>query len=191
MTSWGAVGVAADKAAGSLVPGFALTHVEYGSVGRDAGALQRHSGWGWFALGVEAQWGSTAADRIDWVNDTIKCALLDTQPNQDTAHFWSDVSAHEVSGSGYTAGGAALASKSISYDSTLQAVEFAAADLTWTGLTVSHVRYAVIYKDTGTSSTSPLMAFIELAEAWEAGYSPSGQDLTLQFSGGFPLIAVV
>jgi len=50
---------------------------------------------------------------ITWASDTIKCALLTASytPNLGTHIHWSDISANEVSGTGYTAGGATLASK--------------------------------------------------------------------------------
>ena len=50
---------------------------------------------------------------IDLTADTIKLALVTASytPNQDTHDMWDDVSANEVSSSGYSAGGATLASK--------------------------------------------------------------------------------
>lgn len=51
--------------------------------------------------------------KIDLVNDSIKMALLTSSytPNLGTDAFWSAVSANEASGTGYTTGGIALASK--------------------------------------------------------------------------------
>jgi hypothetical protein len=43
---------------------------------------------------------------IDWDSDTIKVALLSSSytPNQDTHDYFDDVSANEVTGTGYTTG---------------------------------------------------------------------------------------
>jgi hypothetical protein len=51
---------------------------------------------------------------INWASDTIKIALMASgyTPNLATDVHWSDISSHETSGTGYTAGGATLGSKS-------------------------------------------------------------------------------
>lgn len=64
--------------------------------------------------------GSTAAGNapnIDYLSDDIRIALVTSSytPNADTHDFWDDVVANEASGTGYTANGAALASKTITY----------------------------------------------------------------------------
>lgn len=50
---------------------------------------------------------------INWASDSIKCALLGAgyTPNLTTHVHWSDVSASEASGTGYSAGGVALGTK--------------------------------------------------------------------------------
>ncbi len=54
---------------------------------------------------------------IDWDTDVIKVALVTSSytPAQDTHDYWDDVSANEASGTGYTAGGATLGSKTQGY----------------------------------------------------------------------------
>jgi hypothetical protein len=97
---------------------------------------------------------------IDYLSDTIKCALVTSSytPNQSTHEFWSDVSANDVSGTGYTAGGQALASKTVSASALVTTMD--AADPSWASSTIT-ARYAVFYKDTGTGSTSPLIAYAD------------------------------
>lgn len=53
---------------------------------------------------------------IDWDTDTIKISLHTSSytPNLDTHDYFSDVT-NEVSGTGYTSGGATLASKAMTY----------------------------------------------------------------------------
>lgn len=52
---------------------------------------------------------------VDFLNDTIKGALLDSNHSFNDSHdAWDDVSTNEVSGTNYTAGGQALGSKALS-----------------------------------------------------------------------------
>lgn len=105
--------------------------------------------------------GNSGGDSpIDYLTDTIKCALVTASytPNQTTHEWWSDVSANETSGTGYSAGGATLGSKTISASSLVTTLD--AADPSWGSSTIT-ARYAVFYKDTGTGSTSPLIAYAD------------------------------
>lgn len=103
-----------------------------------------------------------AQKRIDIDTDTIKIALCTSAytPSQDTHDFFNDITG-EVSGTGYTAGGATLSSVTWAYTSGTNVWKFDAADVSWTGSTIT-ARYAVIYVDTaGASSTDPLIAYID------------------------------
>lgn len=113
-----------------------------------------------YGVPVKNQYDGTAV--TDYDADTIKVALLDNThtPDIDTHDFFSDVSGDEITGTGYTAGGATLASKTITYDTGSNQVRLDAADTSWTTATFT-ARYAVIYKDTGTASTSPLIAYVD------------------------------
>lgn len=99
---------------------------------------------------------------VDFDSDTIKVALLSSSytPNQDTDDYWNDVSAYEVTGTGYTAGGATLANKSVAYTSGTNTTKFDADDVSWTSSTIT-ARYAVIYDSTGTASTSALIGYVD------------------------------
>lgn len=98
---------------------------------------------------------------INLASDTIKVALFPSSftPNIDTQAVFSDISASEVTGTGYTAGGATLASQAVTQDNTNDRAMFDAADTSWASSTIT-ARYAVIYKSTGTGSTSPLIGYI-------------------------------
>ena len=102
---------------------------------------------------------------IDLDTDTIKVMLLDSNHsnNADTQEFIDDVSANEVSGTGYTAGGATLANKAVTQDNTDDEGVFDADDVSWAASSIT-ARYAVIYKDTGTPATSPIIAIIDFGE---------------------------
>lgn len=100
---------------------------------------------------------------IDFDSDTIKVALLSSAytPNQDSHDYWDDVSTNEVSGTGYTAGGKALTTKSVTYDAATNTVKFDADDVTWTGSTIT-ARYAVVYDDSGaTNGQKALIAYFD------------------------------
>jgi hypothetical protein len=99
---------------------------------------------------------------VDFDSDTIKVALLSSSytPNQDTHDYFDDVSSFEVSGTGYTSGGATLGNKSVSYNSSTNVTKFDGDDVSWTSSTIT-ARYAVIYDATGTASTSALIGYVD------------------------------
>jgi len=121
----------------------------------------------------------TQTGGVDLANDTIKVALVTNSytPNIDTNTYWDDVSANEASGTGYTAGGATLAGKTVTVDTTNDRAEFDASDITWSSATIT-ARYAVIYKDTGVDSTSPLIGYIDFGE----DKSTAGVDFVIQWN---------
>lgn len=81
--------------------------------------------------------------------DTIKVGLLDTNHSFSAANsVWGDVSANEVSGTGYTAGGATLASQTVT---TAATTKFDGTDSTWTTATFT-AYHAVLYDNTNTDS---------------------------------------
>lgn len=113
------------------------------------------------------QWNGAA---IDFDTDTLKAALLTVTyvPNAATDEFWANINANEVSGNGYTAGGEALASKSVVVDGGGD-VTFDAADVTWIQGAVgfTNARILVLYKDTGVAATSPLIGFHDYGSSQE------------------------
>lgn len=113
---------------------------------------------------------------IDLVNDAIKVALVTGYTIDVDAHeHWDDVAANEESGTGYTAGGETLANPTVTQDDTDDEGVFDADDVTWSGLDVGTPSHAIIYKDSGTPATSPLIAAVEL------GVASNGQDYTIQW----------
>jgi hypothetical protein len=98
---------------------------------------------------------------IDLANDTIKVMLVTSgyTPDADSHEFKSDVTS-EVTGTGYTAGGAALANKTVSQDDTDDEGVFDADDTVWADSSIT-ARGAVLYKDTGVATTSPLIYYID------------------------------
>jgi hypothetical protein len=106
---------------------------------------------------------------LDWTADTVKVALVGSAytANQSTDQFYSTVTG--VIGTPMT-----LANK------TSSAGVADADDVTSGNLaTGSTITQAVIYKDTGTNSTSPLIAHFDLTST-----PTNGGTVTLQWDSG-------
>ena len=88
--------------------------------------------------------------------DTYKCALVTSSytENRATHTKFSDVT-NEVTGTGYTAGGATVV-PTFTKDTTNHRLTIVFPQLTWPTSTIT-ARKAVCYKSTGTASTSPLV----------------------------------
>lgn len=102
---------------------------------------------------------------IDLDTDTIKASLHTSSytPDADSHDFFDDVTSEVSSSGSYTAGaagGITLASKTVTQDNTDNEGVFDAADLSITTFTGTF-RYVVLRKDTGTASTSALIAAID------------------------------
>ena len=108
--------------------------------------------------------GDTAqiSTAINLATDTIKIMLVTASytPSADNDVFVSTPDDYEVANSGtYAAGGATLTVTGSTDDTDDEGV-FDAVDVSWTGATIT-ARYAVIYKSTGTASTSPIICVID------------------------------
>lgn len=115
---------------------------------------------------------------IDMPTDTIKIALIDTgaYTYNSADEFWS-------SASGAIVGTAAtLASK------TITGGVFDAADVTFTSVSGVSIEALIIFKDTGSAATSPLIMYIDVA-ASGLPVTPNGNNIDVQFnaSGIFAL----
>ena len=112
--------------------------------------------------------------QFNWNTDTIKAVLVDTGTytvNLSAHEFLSDVSAGaRIATSGAftgkaTVGGAADAN-----------------DVTFTSVTGASIEAIVLYKDTGTDATSPLIAFIDTATGLPI--TPNGGDIIVTWDNG-------
>lgn len=111
---------------------------------------------------------------IDWLNDTIKVVLV------DTADYTVDLAAHDflndVPSAARVATSAALASKS-----AVNGIADA-ADVTFSSVSGDQAEVLILFKDTGTESTSPLIAYIDTATSLPV--TPDGNDITVQWDNG-------
>jgi hypothetical protein len=98
----------------------------------------------------------------DLNSDTLKVMLCTSSytPDQD-AHDYKDDVTNEVSGTGYTAGGATLANVAVTYTAGTNVIKFDADDTVWSAATIT-ARYAVVYDSTpATDGTRPLLLYID------------------------------
>jgi len=115
---------------------------------------------------------------IDLAADDIRVALTTSSytPNQDTHDYFDDITNEVANGNGYTSGGELLAAKTVG--TTLNVFTFDnTADTVWTSSTFTAAR-AVVYKDTGTPATSPLICWID----FDGDKSPSSGSLTISWA---------
>ena len=111
--------------------------------------------------------------QINWETDSIKVALIKNNYLQSLAtdEFYSDISAHvlgaPVALTGASVGGGVLDAADISFASIAA------------GSTAEAV---VIYKDTGTPATSPLLAYIDVITGFPV--ITNGNDINVQWDNG-------
>jgi len=118
---------------------------------------------------------------LDTGGDTIKIVLVTNSysPDIDTHTQYSHIT-NQVTGTGYTAGGATLANQVVTTDTTNDRGKFDADNVTWSSSTIT-ARGAIIYKyvDDGGSpaATSPLICYIDFA----ADKTSTNGDFTIEF----------
>lgn len=101
-----------------------------------------------------------ATGAIDFDTDSFKILLVTSSysPNKDTNTKRSDVT-NEISGTGYTAGGASSA-VTVTNDTANDRIDINFADVSWSSATLTAAA-AVIYKSTGTASADNLVAYLD------------------------------
>lgn len=111
---------------------------------------------------------------VDMDGHTFKMILVTGYtPNIDSHNAYSDVSAYELSGTGYTAGGATLGSLTVTKDTSNDRAVFDAADVTWTSISAGTPSHAILYDE--SHATDCLVAY------WEVTTATNGGNYTLQF----------
>lgn len=113
--------------------------------------------------------GTTSGSAIDLIDDNIKILLVDA--NDYTVNLTTDEFHDDIPGGAIVATSGNLAGKSVTNG------VFDATDVTLSTVTGDECEAIVIYKDTGTSSTSPLIAYIDTATGLPI--TPSGGDIII------------
>lgn len=114
-----------------------------------------------------------ATGKIDWTSDSFKVYLVSSGYTPATS---SHTMLSDVSSSARIAGPVALSSN------TAAAGACDAADITFSSVSGSVVTYIILYKDTGTESTSPLIAIIDTATGLPI--TPNGGDIIITWDSG-------
>jgi hypothetical protein len=123
--------------------------------------------WVIFHKWVENQHGNTAGKRVDFSSsgDTLKVMLVDDSraPVAATDATMATIDDTEISGDGYDAGGAELASKTLTLDTGV--LTFDAGNVTWSQEAggFDDARYAVLYKSTGTPANDTPICYADFA----------------------------
>ena len=124
-----------------------------------------------------------AKGAIDFDTDTFKAMLVTSTytPNKDTHDKRDDVT-NEVSGTGYTAGGATTA-VTVTKDTANDKVTISFGSVSWATATIT-ARAAVIYKSRGgASSADELVCYVDFngdVTATGATFSLGASTITLQ-----------
>ena len=112
--------------------------------------------------------------QINWMTDTIKVILVDTgaySVNTQSHQYLSDISS-----SARIAGPVTLTSKATTGGAAN------AADVTFTSVSGPSIEAIVIYSDTGSEATSPLIAYIDTATGLPI--TPNGGDIIVTWDRG-------
>ncbi len=112
--------------------------------------------------------------QINWMSDNIKCILVDTgayTPQTAVHQYLADIPI-----SARIAGPVTLTSKA----TTGGAAD--AADCTFTSVSGPSIEAIVIYSDTGSEATSPLIAYIDTATGLPI--TPNGGDIIVTWDNG-------
>ena len=109
---------------------------------------------------------------INWLSDTIKMVLV------DTADYTVDLANHDYLND--VPAPARVATATLSGKTATGGVADA-NDMTFTSVSGDPCEALILYKDTGTESTSPLIAYID--SGVNLPVMPDGTDITVQWSG--------
>ena len=112
--------------------------------------------------------------QINWMTDTVKVILVSTSaytPQTAVHQYLSD-----ISGTARIAGPVTLTAKATAGGAA------DAADCTFTSVSGATINAIVIYKDTGTEATSPLIAYIDTATGLPI--TPNGGDIIVTWDNG-------
>jgi len=111
---------------------------------------------------------------FDLVNDVFKIALLDTALADIDGAATAFVNTNEIAGSGYTAGGATVATPVVTQDDANDWVKWDddGSNITWSSLAANTILEAQLYNTT----VSDLLCIM-----WEIATNSNGGDYTLTF----------
>ena len=115
---------------------------------------------------------------INFGTHTFKGAIINSTytPNKDTDDDWADVSAKQVTGTGWS-GPVTLSGVTVNLDTTNHRLRFFAADISASGVTLTDGKHLVIYDD--THANDALIGYI----TFDTALAPSAGPLAIDFDG--------
>lgn len=135
----------------------------------------------WYGQGLK----NLALGNVNWDSSTdtdYKVMLCTSAYVPDPDHEFRSSVANEVTGTGYTAGGANLtaAARSVYYDTTSNEARLCiTGNVVWSASTIT-ARRAVIYKNTGNAATDLLVGYCN----FDSDVSSTNGDFTIDFPDG-------
>lgn len=111
---------------------------------------------------MKHDWYTASAEELIsalWLANPITVALLKPTyvPNRDTHKVWTDISAQEITGTGYTQ--KVLTSKLAPYDPAADRTDLQAADTSWGPGATFQSAFAVVYDNSGSKKLWSLVDF--------------------------------
>jgi hypothetical protein len=112
-------------------------------------------------------------------DDDLRVMLMTTSYAPDLlGHDFQSHLSGELVAAGYTAGGAALGGRALSYNATTDKTKLTANPTLWSGI-ASAFRYAVVYNNTPVAaSAKPLLVLVDFQE----NINPGGQDFRINWN---------
>jgi hypothetical protein len=123
---------------------------------------------------------SIVSDDIDMITDTIKAMLVNSTytPNKDDQFIDAGGASDAVDARLTGTTDQTLGTKTWGKDTTSDFTYFDAADVVFTAVPTAQTAVGVvIYKDTGTPTTSKLIAYLDITDT-----PTNGGDITIQFA---------
>lgn len=112
--------------------------------------------------------------QFNWTTDTIKAVLV------DSGTFTVNLSAHEFLSD--VGGGARISTSGAFTGKATTGGAADANDVTFASVTGASIEAIILYKDTGSDATSPLIAYIDTATGLPI--TPNGGDIIVTWDNG-------
>lgn len=119
---------------------------------------------------------------VDLKNDVFNGALFDKDfvPDKDSHDNWGDIKASELSGGNYPVGGVLVDNPVVTHDNDSDKGIFDADDVPFINITLTDIRWIVLYKVGATDADSKIACFYDLG----ANQSPGGVDFRIKWNAG-------
>lgn len=132
------------------------------------------------------QWYGKAIENIingdlDMGAGTFKVALASSSytPDPDAHDFWNDVSANEVTGTNWSAGGQTV-TVTLDQDTSNNRIRVFVSDVSVNTVTLTDGKHAILYKDTaGAASADNLVGYV----TFDTALAPTAGTLNIDFDG--------